>query len=124
MAADLGSVEGMNAYGNGLEKGFLGEKYPSEAISYYKKAAKLHHPDGMFNYAISLCKGYDGQSPQYEKAMKLFKELSDEGFAEATYQYARGLEHGYLGVKDPIAAKEYYEIAASNGYQKAKKKLN
>jgi TPR repeat protein len=52
--------------------------------------------------------------------MKYFKMASDRKVVSAMFNYALGLEHGYLGTPDIAGATKYYRTAADAGHEEAK----
>jgi TPR repeat protein len=69
MSSDLCYSNGMNNYGYGLEKGYLGKSDLKEAMKYYKMSSDLGNLYGMNNYGLGLDNGYLG-TPNINEAIK------------------------------------------------------
>lgn len=63
------------------------------------------------------------QSGNYERAMKLFRPLAEQGDPQAQYYLGRMYEKGQGVAKDNEKLAQWYRRSADNGYAKAQYKL-
>ena len=93
------------------------------AFQYYEDASKLGDMSGKFGAGICYLIG-KGVSKNFKKALQNFESAANQGYVEAQFQAAELYRTGGENLeKDLDIAKKYYQMAASNGHQVAKNKL-
>lgn len=114
LAADEGSIVGMNIYAYCLEIGRGVQKDLNEALSYYTKSANGGYVDAMNNLAL-FYKKYNDNAENKEKAIEWYLKAAEKGSTIAFYKLAVIYETGDGTYIDMEKAAEYYKKAADNG---------
>lgn len=125
-ASNRGDGEATAKLGYLFEKGIDGiKKDLKQAYSFYKKAAAMQHPMGLYKYGEALFNGYLMEKGKGKKeALALLQKSSSLGCVQAMYFLGEVYEYGKKGEKinTGIAARCYYE-AAKNGFAPAQYKF-
>ena len=84
----LFSGRGIPSFNTGQKASISQRKDKIEAFKCYKKASDLGNPRGMNNCGLMLESGYEGQSPDPEKASHLYRQAHKLGNLDATINLA------------------------------------
>ena len=120
-AALMGNARAQSMLGYYYHTGRAGTRNIREAMKWYQKAADQELPGARAN--LGLCYAYEITPRDWKKAAELFKQAAEQGFPGAQrhlgdcYANERGVE------KDLAQAKLWYQKAADQGDEDARKKL-
>ena len=95
------------------------------AAKWYELAVAQNQPFAQYNLARMLKRGLgvtqdqDRAADLYREAAKWFKPAAEKGLAAAQYKYAIMLHRGNGVEKNETAAREWFTLAAEQGYTKA-----
>jgi TPR repeat protein len=103
--------------GQGVQKDY------AKAVEWYRKAVDQGVPFALYIIARLYETGGPGLKQDYAKAMKCYREDADRGWSLAQYDIGRLYENG-LGVPDDLdQARTWYQKAADQGSEDAKRGL-
>ncbi|GMO57015.1 MAG: hypothetical protein Ta2D_02520 [Rickettsiales bacterium] len=115
-AAKLGHRDAMFNYANGLEKGWTGEVDLEGAIKYYKQAAEKGHAGAMNNIGTCLLNIDAFDEKNKKEAMEWYKKAAEKENVDAMFNYAFGIQNGYIGELDFPEMMKWYKKAAEKGH--------
>lgn len=92
---------------------------PSEAAEYLERAAKAGSPEAQFELAQLLEKGL-GVPQDLDRALELYKQSADQGFADALNDLGFIYFQGGLNItRDPVLGLDYFQAAADQRHPQA-----
>jgi TPR repeat protein len=87
-----------------------------EALRWYGRAAEVGDPG-----ALTFLSGIEQDAGRYARAKDMLEQAASKGYMGAVIQLGYLYDHG-LGVqRDPKRAREYFDLAAEQGYVFAKR---
>ena len=119
IAADRGNTDAMVDVGNMYRLGYGVEKNLAESVKWFRKAAEQGNAVAQFNLGYSYVSG-NGIEKNPTEALMWYRKAADQGIAKA--QTILGLYYHQKG--ETAQAKEWYELAAAQGEEEAKKRLS
>lgn len=114
IAADAGSLDGVNMVGRCHEKGWGVPCDLAEAERRYRAAAEEGHAWAQFNLA-SLLVNADDFAADPARALHWFVRAARQGHPKAMAMIGRFLEQGWGRPADSLAARRWYHRAAQGG---------
>jgi TPR repeat protein len=96
-------------YGEGVDKD------EAEALRWYSKSVDLGNTTSMRNLADMYRKGINGGKPDFQKALKLYKQGASAGDPAAMRSMGKCYQFAWGVSKDLKEAQRWYEKAAING---------
>lgn len=120
-AADQGYAHAQNDigmmyyYGSGVAQDF------NEAFIWFRKAAELGDMDALNNLGLMYYEGKGVISPNYRKAAELFTEAAELGSSYAKNNLGLMYYEGKGVPQDYVKAYMWFNIAATNGNETARK---
>lgn len=114
MAAEAGSVDGVNMVGRCHEFGWGVPADGAQAMRHYRSAAERGHAWAQFNLATMLLHR-DGFADDPAPALNWYVRSARSGNSKAMTLVGRFLERGWGRRPDPVAARRWYRRAALGG---------
>ncbi len=114
IAADAGSLDGVNMVGRCHEKGWGVPRDLSEAERRYRAAAERGHAWAQFNLGSLLVNAEDFAADP-GRALHWFVRAARQGHPKAMAMVGRFLDQGWGRPPDPAAARRWYRRAALGG---------
>ncbi len=116
-----GNAESQYRLGNLYYSGSNGAKDLTQAISWYMRATQSGHLTATA--MLAQCYIEDDTTDDDQLVPPLLKKSAEGGDSIGQYKYAVALAHGMTMPKDPAAARTWYERAAAQGNEDAKRDL-
>jgi len=113
-AAEAGDAAAQNALGNAYHHGRGREVDAAQAIAWYEKSRAQGNPLAAYNLARLHRFGMAGQPPDMPRALALFTEAAEAGFAYAHGDLGRMHELGLGTPIDYAKAADHYARAEGN----------
>lgn len=121
-AARQGFPEGQYRLGVRFAKGEGVERNIERAAYWHRKAAEQGHARAQLYYGVYL-QNFTGKE-NVQEAFRWIKCAAEQGLAQAQYQIGTYYERGFGTNRDERMAKYWYQKAAEQGYERAKKALS
>lgn len=123
-ASELGYTPSAYRLGECFEYGYLGcAKNASSSIFYYTIAAKNGNAEACFALSAWYLSGHEQLEPNEEKALYWANVAAEKGLPKAQFALGYFAEVGIGRPKNQKDATAYYEKAANQGDEQARKRL-
>lgn len=121
--ADRGDLDAMTSLGLYYKYGNGTSVNPSESMKWYKKAADLGYAPANYSLGSIYEWGENNVAADAAKALQYYKKAAEGGDIWCMYHVGEMYEEGKGVSKNMSEAKKWYERAAAEGFDPARKKL-
>lgn len=114
-AAELGHTYSMNELGSYFLNPERAQHNPERGMVYLRASSARDDIYGHYNLGLAALRGRDGQAPDYRLARDYLERAAYGGHPHAPAALGRMVMRGQLGVPDPRAALQWYDMALARG---------
>ena len=112
-AADLGNANAMDYIGTIYENGYGVTSDAAKSIGWYKKAANAGSNWGRYDLALAYAAGTGGVQQDDSKALALFTQAADGGYADAQNQVGDAYDRqAQTRAQNDVQTSQLYAVAA------------